>query len=381
MNRVYFLFIVSLLVACSHNDSSVQFEPPEELRQIAAYTPENLYVIVRVNGGDPQRFVGPDWTVNVQGVTRNAQNTLEISWFEVYNGNDLLLARQTESFFVGTGLSQFTPATVYESEGVGFDCDNDGISNLVERRQLTDPCVGDLLFEPDMVAIEGGCFDMGAPEDELEREPDEGPLQTVCVAAFEMSRFEATFNEYDLFADATSRTPAQDYGWGRGILPVLASWFDATAYAQWLSETTGKRYRLPTEAEWEYAARAGTTTAFSTGVRIEPRQANYDGLYSYNGSGFNFFPDRRTVNVGTYQPNPFGLYDMHGNVWEWTCSRYEVSYAGQEQVCEDGTAGLRAARGGSWFNHPKFLRSAKRNEIAPQNADSATGFRVVREIN
>lgn len=380
MIKLAILFSLVLLYGCD-DATNMLLSPPNQIRQIAAYAPENLSVTVQVNGGDVQQFSGGNWSVAVTGIVRGEENTIVVSWHESYLGNDLLLARQQQTFSVNNSASEFTVTSAYDSEGADFDCDNDGISNLVERRESTDPCSGQFQYEPDMVAVVAGCFDMGSPPEEVDREVDEGPQINVCVDAFEISRYEATFAEYDAFTTATSRTPADDFGVGRGEIPALVSWLDATAYAAWLSGITGKRYRLPTEAEWEYAARAGTSTPFSTGVRIEPGEANFDGRFRYNGSGFELLPYLRPVFVGQFETSSFGLFDMHGNVWEWTCSRYEVRYEGQEQTCVDGIAGTRVARGGSWFNPPKFLRSAKRNDTSPDFKGPGNGFRVMREID
>ena len=374
------LSVMAFVSACSQ-PTDVQLEKPSLIRQLANKAAENLYVIIQVNGTSPQRFSGIDWSVDVLGIVRGAQNTVDIAWYEQFNGTDLLLARQQQTFFVENGATQYTVTAPFVSDGAEFDCDSDGVSNLAERLASTDPCSGEFQFAPDMVLLDAGCFDMGSPLDELERDSDEGPQRNVCVDAFEISRFEATFREYDAFATATSRTPADDHGGGRGNQPALVSWLDATAYATWLSAITGETYRLPTEAEWEYAARASTSTPFSTGERIEPDEANFDGRLTYNGSQLDFFPFLVPLPVGTYDPNGFGLFDMHGNVWELTCSRYDSSYNGLEETCVQGNAGMRVARGGSWFNSPKFLRAANRSSNPPEFTNASTGFRVIKVLD
>ena len=203
----------------------------------------------------------------------------------------------------------------------------------------------------DMVAIPGGCFEMGSPSSEPERAEDEFQHK-VCVEAFLLGRYEVTFAEYHRYAEAKGLEKPSDEGWGRGRRPVInVSWDEATAYAQWLSEETGEAYRLPTEAEWEYAARAGTKTAFSFGETIEPTQANYDGTVAYNGGKTGEYR-KQSIEVGNFVANPFGLYDVHGNVWEWTCSAYDEKYAGGEQRCATGGDGGRVLRGGSWYIQP-----------------------------
>nr|VFJ47253.1 MAG: Formylglycine-generating enzyme, required for sulfatase activity, contains SUMF1/FGE domain [Candidatus Kentron sp. DK] len=234
---------------------------------------------------------------------------------------------------------------------------------------------------PEMVVIPAGEFLMGSPPDEKGHDEDEGPQRRVSVARFALGATEVTFTEYDRFARATGRRLPSDRGWGRENRPVInVSWKDATAYAEWLSEQTGEGYRLPTEAEWEYAARAGTTTPFSTGECIHTTQANYDGNYDYAGCGAKTGVYRqKTVPVGSLPPNPWGLYEMHGNVWEWSCSRHRNPYDGAEQRCASkGGGGGRVLRGGSWYSEPGWLRSAVRFGYNPDFAGFDTGFRLAR---
>ena len=153
-------------------------------------------------------------------------------------------------------------------------------------------------------------------------EDDERPVHTVRVERFELSKYEVTFEEYDRFTAATGRARADDEGWGRGRCPVInVTWDDAVAYTQWLSQQTGERYRLPSEAEWEYAARAGTSTAYSWGNEIGRNRANCYGC----GSRWD---GRQTAPVGSLSPNGWGLHDMHGNVWEWVQDCWNESYRG-----------------------------------------------------
>ncbi len=166
----------------------------------------------------------------------------------------------------------------------------------------------DLVPEIVMVPIPGGCFLMGSPADEPERDPDEGPQHQVCVPSFELGKREVTFADWDacVLDQGCSKNPS-DEGWGRGDQPVIkVSWDDAKEYLRWLNRISGKDYRLPTEAEWEYAARAGTTTAFSTGDCISTEQANFDGTFAYaecgNGTGVNL---DKPAPTGSYPPNPW----------------------------------------------------------------------------
>jgi len=213
---------------------------------------------------------------------------------------------------------------------------------------------------PEMVKIPAGRFRMGGND--------------VSVSAFAMGKYEVTFAEYDKFAEATGREKPDDRGWGRGNRPVInVSWYDATAYAEWLSEETGKQYRLPTEAQWEYGARAGTETEYWWGNEIGTNRANCDGC----GSRWD---DKQTAPVGSFAPNPFGLYDTAGNVWEWTCSEYESRYSGKEQHCATNINENKrlSLRGGSWGIDTAGMRSADRNDRRPAGRNGGVGFRLAR---
>jgi formylglycine-generating enzyme required for sulfatase activity len=224
-------------------------------------------------------------------------------------------------------------------------------------------------FGPEMVWIPAGRFRMG----DLQGggDSDEKPVHEVSVDRFAMSRYEVTFAEYDKFAEATGRQKPDDRGRGRGNRPVImVSWRDATAYAKWLSEQTGKKYRLPTEAEWEYAARAGTETKYWWGNSIGSNKANCYG--NHCGDRFKY-----TAPVGSFAPNPFGLYDTAGNVWEWTCSEYSSSYDGSEKLCKQSVS-LAVIRGGSWGSEPGGVRVTDRDRYSDVNRDDDVGFRLAR---
>jgi formylglycine-generating enzyme required for sulfatase activity len=231
---------------------------------------------------------------------------------------------------------------------------------------------------PSMVWIAGGRFKMG--DIQGGGGSDEQPVHDVSVGRFAMGRYEVTFAEYDKFAEATGRIKPSDEGWGRGNRPVInVSWYDATAYAEWLSQQTGQKYRLPTEAEWEYAARAGTTTKYWWGNEIGSNKAN---CWNSNcGDRFEY-----TAPVGSFAPNAFKLYDTVGNVWEWTCSEYENRYKGQEKTCKNKatikTDGENKShfvlRGGSWGSDARRARTADRNWWQPAERSRSGGFRLAR---
>jgi len=241
---------------------------------------------------------------------------------------------------------------------------------------------------PEMVRIPAGHFFMGSIDGEFARKDDESPRHAVRVSAFAAGRFPVTFSEWDACVDdgGCGGVRPDDGGWGHGRLPVInVGWDDAHAYATWLSRKTGHSYRLLTEAEWEYAARAGTTTPFYTGACIDTRQANYDGNFAFDGCATNTGVARgRTTPVGSFEPNAFGLYDMAGNVYQWVEDRYANDYA---SAPSDGSAatlgeagGKRVLRGGSWYGNPHWMRSAYREGYRPEKKDSDIGFRVARAL-
>ena len=248
--------------------------------------------------------------------------------------------------------------------------------NVEFRDTLNDGSQGPL-----MVVIPAGRFLMGSPEGELERGDDERQHE-VEVAAFAISKYEVTFADYDRFADTTGRKNLpSDEGWERGRRPVInVNWYDAIAYAEWLSQQTGQTYRLPKEAEWEYAARAGTTTPFYFGATISTDQANYDGNYVY-GEGRKGVYGKKTAEVGQFPANAWGLHDMHGNVWEWTCSVYSTNYDGSEKGCAEYNTGERCVmRGGAWLGGPRNLRSATRFSRFLNFKGRDIGFRLARTL-
>ena len=239
---------------------------------------------------------------------------------------------------------------------------------------------------PELVVVPAGSFLMGSPASEAQRDDNEGPQHQVAIPApFAVGRYEVTFAEWDACVAAggcTHHRPG-DQGWGRRTRPVInVSWHDAQEYVQWLSRKTGQAYRLLSEAEWEYVARAGTTTAFHTGGTISPDQANYYGKSTY-GSGRKGVYRKQTVPVGTFEPNGFGVYDVHGNVYEWVEDCWNESYAGAPSDGSAWTSGdcsRRVLRGGSWGSIPGHLRSALRSRLDSVDRGVQPGFRVIRTL-
>ena len=248
-------------------------------------------------------------------------------------------------------------------------------SIIYDSRDTYDPNLVDSI-RPEMVKISGGSFRMGCVSGR-NCHPAEHPVHTVRVGRFELSKYEVTFEEYDRFTAATGREPADDKGWGRGRRPVIdVSWEDAVAYTRWLSEQTGERYRLPSEAEWEYAARAGTATAYNWGNEIGRNRANCNGCGSRWGGG-------QPAPVGSFSPNSWGLHDMHGNVREWVQDCYNWGYQGAPtngSAWESGNCSRRVLRGGSYIYGPGDVRSANRYRGTPGFRFLSYGFRVARTI-
>ncbi len=297
---------------------------------------------------------------------------------------------------------------------------SNGSADATEQMQpYTEAIRGtDVSFE--MLPIPGGSFLMGSPDDETRRKPDEGPVHRVQLDPFWMGKFEVTWDEFELWAnsmeqrqrersdspstrsdelaDAITRPtkPFADLSFAmgkKGHPAICMTQLAAKCYCKWLSAKTGRYYRLPTEAEWEYACRAGTTTAYSYGD--DPNSLDEYGWFFDNG-------EDRYHAVGSKKPNPWGLYDMHGNVSEWVLDGYETSYAAFEgkttvnPIVAPTAVFSRVARGGCWDDDPEGLRSAARKASDPKwNRDdprqpqsiwyhtdsTCPGFRVVRPLH
>jgi formylglycine-generating enzyme required for sulfatase activity len=235
---------------------------------------------------------------------------------------------------------------------------------------------------PQMVVVPPGSFTMGSPPSEQGAEAEH---RVTIAAPFAVSKFEITFDEWDacLNDGGCGGYRPGDHGWGRGSRPVInVSWNDAKTYVSWLSRKAGKPYRLLSEAEWEYAARAGTTTTFYHGKVISPSEANFDG--STDGSGPSETNRQQTLPVGSFAANAFGLHDMHGNVSEWVEDCWHDDYTTGAPT--DGSAWLegrcdgRVVRGGSWEDSDAELRSAARTGGYKDEQFYTDGIRVARGL-
>ena len=249
------------------------------------------------------------------------------------------------------------------------------------------------------VYIRGGTFTMGSPSDEVSRSGDEGPQHQVRLSDFYMSRYEVTVAEFRRFVEDGYSTDAENnqdaLNWRHGVSrqlrsssednhPVIyVSWNDAVKYCKWLSFKTGKSFRLPTEAEWEYACRAGTQTPFNSGYNLTTAQANYDGNYPYDNNQKGVYR-QNTVAVNSFTSNAWGLYNMHGNVWEWCSDWYKESYYAECKA--KGTVSNpdnqepgshRVLRGGGWGDDAGGCRSAGRRSLTPAYRSCSVGFRLV----
>jgi len=291
------------------------------------------------------------------------------------------LEEEIEKLKRGSGSSSSSTTTVTESPTAG----------KTFRDKLKDGSLG-----PEVVQIPGGTFQMGSNDGES----DEKPVHTVTVKSFAMGKYEATRGEFRKFVEATSyKTDAEKgdgcYGWtgsewkkdssfnwkNVGFTQddkhpvVCVSWNDAKAYVKWLSEQTGKDYRLPTEAQWEYAARAGTTTKYWWGNEIGKNNANCDGCGSQ-------WDNKQTAPVGSFKPNPFGLYDVSGNVWEWLEDKWHDSYNGAPvdgSAWMSGDSNFHLLRGGSWSGSDgDDLRCADRAGGDTTNGGNFRGLRISR---
>ena len=233
-----------------------------------------------------------------------------------------------------------------------------------------------------LIQIPAGEFQMGAPEQEADRQSDEGPQHQVKLGSFFMGQTAVTQAQWQVVAGLPKQQlelkdqPSRFQGANRPVEQV--SWEEAVEFCRRLSVRTGREYSLPSEAQWEYACRAGTTTPFSFGETLTPELVNYNGNITY-ASGSTGVYRQQTTEVGSFSANGWGLHDMHGNVWEWCLDPWHGSYEGAPA---DGSAWMagggprKLLRGGSWFADPRYCRSAYRDDDHPVNRNSYIGFRV-----
>jgi formylglycine-generating enzyme required for sulfatase activity len=258
----------------------------------------------------------------------------------------------------------------FETVSINYD------GEIVDRQQHTATYFSENLgagISLDLVSIPSGEFLMGDDR----HHPDEQPIHQVKIPSFHIGKYPITQAQYRSIMGEN-----QGFGLGADYPIEQISWHDALDFCTKLSQQTGRTYTLPSEAQWEYACRAGTNTAFYFGATITPELANYNGDYPYQGAspGEN---RAQATPVGSFPPNMFGLYDLHGNVWEWCLDAYQPNYQGAPT---DGSAWgenstdpdlKRVMRGGAWDYVARGCRSAVRCSLAPQNRTAGCGFRVV----
>jgi len=229
---------------------------------------------------------------------------------------------------------------------------------------------------PMMVSIPAGSFKMGSPGSS--RFTDERPQHTVNAKKFAVSQYEITFAQYDVYANSSGRKLPDSLYMDRETSPVIfISWDDAYYYVKWLAEQTGKKYRLPSEAEWEYMASGGKKSPFWWGYDEEPKRAHCFGC----GTGLD---PRKPTKIGSFEPNQFSIYDTAGNVAEWVHDCWHENYKGAPstaEVWEGGDCAYRLVRGGSYSSPPQSLRTAKRDKFKSDSAYDHIGIRVIRELD
>lgn len=344
--------------------------------------------------------VSPDFTEAREGIQEIADRYLEIT-ATLMTVQDLELARETleAADAISAHLENEASADALSEARVALQSLERSVLEREAARVAGGPYPAFEVFQdqlkdgskgPSLIAIPEGEFLMGSFDEEVGRDSDEGPQNRVEVQRFAIGATEVTFSEYDVFAKATGRVLPEDNGWGRGERPVInVTWRDAKDYTVWLSEQAAIRYRLPTEAEWEYAARAGTSTPYSTGTCLTSDQANFDDRNDSpqcpSAGGYT----GNTSVVLSFPPNGWGLYGVHGNVREWledclsggygaTPSDGSAWYVGEGGGC--GVSGHRVVRGGAWSSTAASSRTANRFGLREDARGADFGFRVARDF-
>lgn len=257
--------------------------------------------------------------------------------------------------------------------------------------EFRDPVEGDAIA-PAMVVIPPGMFEMGSTHHEFGHRPDEGPQHYVQMRRpFAIGRYAVTADEFERFAEEVGYYWSSELIRNKGSHPVInIRWKEAVAYAKWLSDKTGETYRLPTEAEWEYAARAGSSGPFCFGESVSCKNVHFNATFPYKEAKEKrkwflprCFPTSSTVEVGSYPANDWGLHEVHGNVQEMTLNPWRDSHV---KAMRDGSvdrSGKNPAivvKGGSWFDPAVAARSAARRRRLKDELDTNLGFRLVREL-
>lgn len=397
------LSMIVLSACTSEPNTSSKFpsRTPPELRTINA---ELLSVDVQIDNTGPiykgKQDASGNWNVELE-ISLDTDHSFVAMWFASVDTQRIPVLDQYGNFYADSATNR-GDGTLTQSISSGearFDLDCDDVTNLDELAEFdTDPLglpgcgsnsTTDSTEIPDVMQLTGGCFNMGSSVDypegsgepDIFRVPDERQ-HPVCVEPFSIGIYEVTITQWSKF-DNSRRVSDNPI---RNITRK-----EVDDYTTWLSNETGDTYRLPTEAEWEYAARAGTTTRFWTGETLRDDHENYrssgwdhDGLVITTTERLEY--PEGLLEVGTLQPNPFGLYDMLGNAMEHTCSAYSDTYdkvLALETYCSATEDGRHVFRGGEKSRNLKFSRSAARlgtlNYTGTNSQDGGVGFRVVKE--
>ena len=282
----------------------------------------------------------------------------QLNWLEIAQNVTGLkpLKKAAKAYF--TQAMQYQENYQYAASAVTFERANKDWLELFHQGVVQ-------ISMPNMLLVEGGMFEMG--DSTGNGDNDELPLHNVTLPSYNMSQTEITFAQYDNYAKHVGKPLPNDEGWGRGQRPVInISWQDADEFSLWLSEKSGKTLRLPSESQWEYAAKASHWDAQNAG-----NKANCEGCYKWD--------NKESVPVGQFPANAIGLHDMQGNVWEWTSDCYTDFYAQQESAPQ-ASCDNRAVRGGSWYDLPTQLRSTNRSKAATNKHSNRIGFRLVEEL-
>ncbi len=332
-------------------------------------------------------WTGPLMTISDVGSVQPGEERREVEFVLAWHEDDPVLGRWDIDYDFAAAASDRNPEGASTRPGSAAASRSDGAADVeppVAQPSSRQP--GETFRDslrsggsgPELVVIPAGSFRMGCVSGQNCRD-DEKPVHEVTIPrSFAVSKYEVTFEEYDRFTMPTGRV--DDEGWGRGRRPVInVSWQDAKDYVRWLSEQTGAEYRLLSEAEWEYAARAGTSTAYSwgsEGSEVGTGRANCDGCGSQ-------WDNTQTAPVGSFAANAWGLHDMHGNVLEWVEDCSKESYSGAASNGGAWTSGdcvYRATRGGSLIHRLGELRSAYRSGYVAGGRYGFGGFRVARTL-
>ncbi len=405
--RIYCLglFALGFLSACDQPSQAIQTDTgasilPRALAQTRTLDRDAYRILVSLDGGNQPYSLSRS----------NGQFALKLSThiddgsYELIVDVDIPINGEYHDLYSysGTLVVNGTATGALASSALEWpDDDSDGYSNFIELDQSSvdldnDNATNDRdtdadgdgaldisdtipfgTFEvPQMVSIESGCFQMGSDSTDTISDSDEMPKHQVCLSAFNMGKFESTFAQYDTYTDSQSLDRVDDEGWGRGNRPIInVSWNNIQDYITWLNASAGENYRLPSESEWEYAARAGSTTLYTWGDDIGQGLANCDGCGSQ-------WDNVRTASVGSFAANARGLQDVHGNVWEWVEDRYYYDYEGAPTDGSAWTSGddsQRVFRGGAWGHSPRDMRSANRLWDSSDFRYFNLGFRLARD--